>query len=562
MKKFYALMCAAALASQAQAQEMEKFEGAMFSMFSPNGDWLVENLQGSMQVKQRSTGDEFSSADETGMLMYNSGLGHCVTNSGAIVGIAGEYAGIWKNGEWTNLPQTSGIGTTYNTGHSITPDEHRICGVLGIDGATYDGNTSFAGPVVWTKNDAGEYELAWLPCPEKDFLGNAPQYTTAVVMSDDGKTIVGQVRDNSGFYMIPIVYKEAADGTWSYRMVGESMVYDKTKLGELPEMPVAPTYPDYTAYMSDEDQQNYQDAMTQYDEDVQRYYNGEITEFPEYPQYVDYMSDATQKEAYQAAVNKYNTDLAAYNADYQAYVEKREEIVTNMDFMQNALALTSDGRYLGVTLVDRNTDSSDVDDWGESSAKYTVGYFDLSKDDPEFVAVSEPGDFVISNILDDRTVLYATPSSEYTRSTYVVMPDSKESLPFGKYMEKRNATAAKWLADNNTYDVIVWGFDDEWNPIVESEVEDSLVVGSVNASADGNVFVSFYEDSFTDPNMSQFVSYVIDLNTATAIGGVAPEQKWATKPRYYNMQGQQLSGVPVNGMYIESKDGKSFKRMK
>lgn len=495
MKKFYALMCAAALASQAQAQEMEKFEGAMFSMFSPNGDWLVENLQGSMQVKQRSTGDEFSSADETGMLMYNSGLGHCVTNSGAIVGIAGEYAGIWKNGEWTNLPQTSGIGTTYNTGHSITPDEHRICGVLGIDGATYDGNTSFAGPVVWTKNDAGEYELAWLPCPEKDFLGNAPQYTTAVVMSD-------------------------------------------------------------------EDQQNYQDAMTQYDEDVQRYYNGEITEFPEYPQYVDYMSDATRKEAYQAAVNKYNTDLATYNADYQAYVEKREEIVTNMDFMQNALALTSDGRYLGVTLVDRNTDGSDVDDWGESSAKYTVGYFDLSKDDPEFVAVSEPGDFVISNILDDRTVLYVTPSSEYTRSTYVVMPDSKESLPFGKYMEKRNATAAKWLADNNTYDVIVWGFDDEWNPIVESEVEDSLVVGSVNASADGNVFVSFYEDSFTDPNMSQFVSYVIDLNTATAIGGVASEQKWATKPRYYNMQGQQLSGVPANGMYIESKDGKSFKRMK
>lgn len=562
MKKIYAVMFAAALASQAQAQVMEKYEGAQFSVFSPNGDWLVENLQGTMQVKQRSTDKEYSSADPDGVLMYNAGLGHSVTNSGAIVGMAGDYAGIWKNGEWTNLPQTSGIGTTYNDAHSITPDERRICGLLGVDGATYGGDKMFAKPVVWTKNTSGDYELTYLPCPEKDFAGCSPQYITAVVMSDDGKTIVGQVRDYSGFYMMPIVYTEATDGTWSYRMVGESEVYDKSRIGELPAMPVSPNYPDYQNYMSDEDKQRYQDALDYFDEQVNLYNQGLITDYPDYPMYNDYMSDATLKAKYESDLAKYNEDVQQFNVDYSAYVEKRDEITTNKQFVQNALTLTSDGRYLGVTLEDRNSsdDSGLGDSWG-SSANYVVGYFDLSKDDPEFVAAAQPGDNIITSILDDGTIIYASPSMEYTRNSYVVKPGG-ESVPFETYIQQRNAEVGKWLVDNNSYDVTIWGYDDDWNPIVEKEVKDSLVVGTVVASSDGNVFVSYYSDSYSNSESSQYVSYVIDFTTTTGIGAVATEQTWATKPRYYNMQGQQINGIPASGMYIECKDGKNVKRLK
>lgn len=557
MRKFYALMFAAALAGNAQAQVMEQFKDVTFSKFSPNGDWLVENLQGTMQVLQRSTGAEYSSADPDGLLMYGPGLGQSITNTGIIVGMNGEYAGIWQDGEWIDLPQTTGIGTTYNTAHAITPDASRICGVLGNDGAMIGGEMTkaMAYPVVWNKKGNGDYELVTLPYPEKDFAGCIPQYVTAVVMSDDGRTVVGQVRDYSGFFTMPIVYTEAADGTWSYRMIGESWVYDKTKIDELPPMPTSPTYPQASDYMSEDDVDKYNEAMDYYNEQMDLYYQGIIDTYPDYPMESDYISDAGQKAAYEAAITKYNEDVRQFNTDYTNYVTKRDEIVTNKDFMQNALYLTSDGRYLGVTLSDRNS----ADDWG-GSAEQTVGYFDLSQENPDFVEATEPGDYIVTGILNDGTMLYASPSMENTRNSFVVLPDAnKTKLTFGKYIEQRNAAAGKWLADNNTYDVTIWGFDDDWNPIVEDVVKDSLVTGTVSASADGKVFVSYYTDSFTDSDISAPLSYMIDLSDVTGIGSVAAEQKWATKPRYYNMQGQQLHMAPASGLYIECKDGKNVK---
>lgn len=521
MKTFYSVILSALIAAQASAQVTERFDGYAFSKFSPDGKWLVENNNGSISILDRNTGKSYTTGDPSGFQIYMVGLGNSVTNSGKIVGSCGDYAGIWYNDEWIHLPQETGVGTTYNGAYGITPDESRIVGILGLDNSSMGNDGLQAYPVVWTKNASGEYSCTKLPFPEKDFLGLTPQYVTAVTISDDGKTVVGQVRDNSGFYVMPIVYRETEDGKWTYTIIGDKEVYDKSRLGELPQVPVQPTYPEVVNYMSDDDIAAYNKAIENYNNLLEQYYNGLIDEYPEYPLYEDYISDPDSKAAYQAAIAKYQEDIQKWQTDYMAYQNKLSEITTNCGFIQNAFCLSGNGRYLGATLEQRSSDGI----WGET-ANY-IGYFDLqSGDDPQFVRETEAGDYLLTGILNDATTFVGTPYREYTRNTFVVKPteSGNTTMSFVDYMKSRSESAAKWIQDNNKYDVVEWGYDDEWNPIVLSEKKDSVVVGTVGASSDGNVFVSYYTDSFNDNSTNEGVSYVVDLKSTTGINTVADDK--------------------------------------
>lgn len=523
MKAFYPMLFAAMIAGQASAQTVEKFNGASYSKFSADGNWLVEDNQGTMNIYNRATGEKFNEADPDGMKMFMPGLGNSVTNSGKIVGTCGDYAGIWQDGEWTYLPQPTGVGTTYNAANAITPDETRIVGILGNDGASMESDGMMAYPVVWTKDANGEYECEKLPCPEKDFTGATPQFITAIAISDDGKTVAGQVRDNAGFYLMPILYRQQADGTWTYTMLAENEVYDKSRLGELPERPgEQPKYPNVADYMSADDVDAYNEAVAYYNEQLELYYAGVITEVPDYPMQTDYISDADSKAAYQAALDKYQADQSKWMADFTAYQQKLSEITTDCSFVQSALFLSGNGRYLGLTLEDRSTS----DGWGGSTDKY-VGYVDLQAENPSFVRETKGGDYVVTSILNDGTTFVGTPAMEYTRNTFVVVPGEKScttmSLP--KYMETRNAEMAKWIVDNNTYDVEVWGYDDDWNPTITDVVEDSLVTGTVMTNSDGTLYVSYYTDQFTNSDEALSVSYVINLNGTTSVKTVGDDRR-------------------------------------
>lgn len=523
MKAFYPMLFAAMIAGQASAQTAEKFEEVSFSKFSADGNWLVENNQGTMNIYNRATDEMFNVADPDGMQMFMPGLGNSVTNSGKVVGTCGDYAGIWQNGEWTYLPQATGVGTTYNAANAITPDESRIVGILGNDGASMESAGMMAYPVVWTKNANGEYECENLPCPEKDFTGATPQYITAIAVSDDGKTVVGQVRDNSGFYLMPILYRQQADGTWTYTMLAENEVYDKSRLGELPERPgEQPKYPDVAEYMTADDVDAYNDAVEYYNEQLELYYAGVIDTYPDYPMQADYISDADRKAAYQAAIDQYQADQNKWMADFTAYQQKLGEITTNCSFVQSALYLSGNGRYLGLTLEDRSAS----DGWGGSTDKY-VGYIDLQAENPSFVRETKGGDYLITSILNDGTTFVGTPAMEYTRNTFVVVPgeNTNTTMSLPKYMETRNAEMAKWIVDNNTYDVDVWGYDDDWNPVITDVVEDSVVTGTVATNADGTLYVSYYTDQFTNSDEALSVSYVINLNGTTAVKNVSDDRR-------------------------------------
>lgn len=543
MNKFYTLAVAAMLACQASAQNPVKWDEVAFSKMSPDGNWLIENLQGSLNVLDRSTGNTYSCSDPDGLAMYMPGLGLCTTNSGTIVGMAENYASVWKNGTWTHLPQATGVETSYNSANAITPDESRIVGILGNDGASMQGQNAdmMAYPVVWTKNSKGEYDCTKLPCPDKDFAGLVPQYITVMCVSDDGKTVAGHLRDFTGFYVMPIVFHENDKGEWSYRVIGQKEVYKEDLIGELPEMPTSPTMPDPGQYMTAADVENYNAAIEEYNEKVQLYFDGLIDEYPTYPSYEDYMSNETAKANYKAAVEQYQKDQQKYMEDYTAYITKRNEIVTNKSFVQNVAFLTADGRYLGVALEDR----SSAEGWGGTTDKY-VGYFDLTQDKPEFVTVTDGGDYTLTGLTNKREMFVATPAMENTRNTFVVdAANANTTLPLTDYISRKNADAAKWVKDNNSYDVNIYELDDDWNYVVVDTKKDSLITGTVTVSPDGNVVLSYYTDNFTDMDSQKKVSYLVNLNAATGLHAVASDES------------RRHLAVSVNGHTIAATDNKA-----
>lgn len=143
------------------------------------------------------------------------------------------------------------------------------------------------------------------------------------------------------------------------------------------------------------------------------------------------------------------------------------------------------------------------------------GYFDLEEAEPKFVrCTTDAYTMQACGILDDATLFAYTPVVELTRNTYVIKKGESEPQTFYDYLKERNAEAAEWLKANNSY---TW--TDEDNVLHTDEI----VSGSVHTSGNGNVFVSYYTDYYTDANQTK-KTYVIDLAAPSSIDGLSNEE--------------------------------------
>lgn len=108
--------------------------------------------------------------------------------------------------------------------------------------------------------------------------------------------------------------------------------------------------------------------------------------------------------------------------------------------------------------------------------------------------------------------------------------------------------------------------------------KDSIVSGTVTASPDGMVFVSYYTDYYTDDNQTT-KSYVINLNAESAIDNVAADGKslmnfrvqnnnilfsGAEKAEVFDLEGRTVAKandgkatLAKQGMYIVTMTGKN-----
>ena len=525
-KQLLTLACASFIACTCFGQTMKKYEGLLFDKMSPNGQWTTQAMQGSVVIFNRVDSVFYVYGEEEGSA-YSIGQGNAINNDGIIVGgISDSQPAYWQDGEWNLLPLAEADTIVYNSADAITPDGRRIAGSLACSRWGLDNNNQMLAPVVWTKGEDGKYGLYQrLPQPTKDFSGRAPQYITARSISADGNTIFGQIVDYTGMYPCLIVYKEDAEGKWSYQTLGQELLYKEGT--EFPAWPnYEPKQPKIQNYMSEEELTEYNDAMALYEDSVDLYYQGLIDKYPSYPLYDDYLKNETKKEEYTQASDKYKKEYKAYQDSTNVFYDVFYEACTNKAFGSNEVVTSENGRYYvsSLSCPDPNGDPLAL----EPEIITVPVCFDLQAEKPTMIQL-DGNDIITCSVLNDGTVFMASPSMEYTRNAYVIPTGSKKAMSFFDWMKAKNLPAYNWMTENLSFDYTGVKYDEDGNEILVN-VPDSLIAGTISVNPEGTVFSAFLWDAWSLEDKGQYISYFIDLNPAS---GVAAPKAEATEVKVY-----------------------------
>lgn len=496
------LLLASLMGFSAIANAAEPFSGVecpdhSFQHISPNGRYIVSDLLGYVIIYDLEDGTAFPYfPSEDGIDYYTSGVGNTVSNTGIVLASTKNEcdAAYWQGGEWFQL-DTTGANGTNNMANGITPDGSRICGSLAAHEITISEDALMMVPVYWDRNADGTYsECKALPHPTTDFAGRTPQYITAVAISDDGRTIVGQMTDCSGFVQQPIVYTQAADGSWSYKLLLENLFHPEGIT--LPPYPAdAPMAPSARDFMSEAQREAYDAAIQAWQE------SGYATEAPDEAAYMT----GDEIDAYEAAYQAYLAAYATWEAEYLAYQEAFEQITTNAPaFDFNNVYITPDGsKYISTAIVSEG--------WGwDAVSTGTPWVIDTATG--EVIRKYEGQNLNVTAVPNNETILawnglYSVPSTGYVLKGDVV-------TPLHEYLSGLSTQVAEWV--NSTLSRDIEAYDAESDEFVTSSF---IYTGMPIASADMNT-LAFWSTSDWDTDYVT-MAYVLNLSTQTAIKQIA-----------------------------------------
>ncbi len=518
MKKVLLSLTLAILTLSSVAQGLYYHPDFYFDKMSPNGKWLSTHTMGTLYIYSRvdSTYREYLASDDAVTEYYATGIGNCWSDNGILVGSVNDKdCAYWQNDEWYELPIRSENQTT-NIANGITPDGSRIVGNVGISYMNLYSELMVK-PVYWDRAADGSYEeYQELPIPATDFCGRVPQYITAIAVSDDGKTIIGNVVDWSGFYIYPIIYTQNNDGEWSYRTIDEGVLYPEgSDFGTWPGE--EPAKPDGTEYMNENELAAYNEVYNAYMKAYNRYLNGEIEweEIPAEPDPADYIVD--RLDEYESAMAKYTLELQRYYNNVENFENNLIYSMYGYSFTFNNLYLSGNGKYIGTTMR-----YADVSDPLNPRLKYAPVKIDLSNGDA-ITGLEDTRDMLASTVLNDGRMIVQTPAYAYARNSFIASSDGKSLTSFVDYITSLNSYVGKWVKEKSTFDVLyAESYDDFGNPNIVI-VEDSIVSGSVFCNSDGTIFTSFMYDEWSESVGINFVrqfSYQIDFTEDTGVESI------------------------------------------
>ena len=393
-----------------------KYETGVYVLkMSPNGKWMGSRA-----------GDASIYNYETGENIYHSpcvlGLGNAVANNGMAVGDANDVGALFYKGK-TYFPEAIGGDKYWFCDiNAITKDGTYIAGILNNtkrDGVSYV-------PFVATVDESGNVgKPTILPYPKEDFFGAAPQFVTAVWMSDDAKTVVGQVQDWRGMFSYPIYFKQDDSGEWSYGLPTESS-FNPTGI-EIPVNPWLnePAFPDPENFMSGLRKDAYLTAFEAYS-----------TGMGPYPNPADYMLD-DEYDAYAAAVTSYNEWYYGQVEAIRDYIRIYGEVLrTTPSFAANDMAMHPSGDYFLMRggVEDENGDMV--------SAIYKFSTLD---DSYETIKCPQGG-FFPNQVLNNGTILI-TKGIESVPTTYILLPGADEFITLQEYFADSYPEISEWLDD-------------------------------------------------------------------------------------------------------------------
>lgn len=523
-KNLFFATAAMAMASFSASAQNNFFsvENAVVEKASEDGRYLVAVDQGSLYfINTETVTLEYFECGEDGISpYYGIGFGNIFAEDGTMVGnIDFATPAILKDGEWKPLPikEEDGEQGKNNSADGITPDGKRICGGVAPEAMGMNAKDVMLAPVIWEKGTDGEYGMyKKLPYPTEDFTGRLPQYVTARSISDDGKTVVGQVVDWSGFFPMPIVYREQADGEWTYEVFGRELVYDVNAV--FPAYPsYEPRYPEATDFMSEDELNAYDEAMAAYDQAVEDYWTGVSDIYPEWPMYENFMGAETAA-AYGSAMDTYNVEYAAYADSVEVFnaVYYDPNVVYNTSFEFNNLAMSRDGKYYATSFHAVDEENSIPDDpWGQVMTT-TPMRFDLTNGCT--YEACDNTDAMVTNFMNDGSLLVAAPSGSMARSTYVMPAGTTACTSLYDYVLAKNADAAQLLADNLTFQSSVMN----WETWESMPGEEAIYTGTASANATGDIFYGWLVNEFYGIDWWYF-SYCLTIDTTTGIAKISTE---------------------------------------
>lgn len=465
---------------------------------APNGSVAVSEIYGAMTIVDFTTGSEYSYEDPDYVLYFTGGLGNFVSNNGIVVGNYSQSgpASYWKAGEWYDLDGRNTIGG--NIANAITPDGSRICGGLMMEKMSTDAENIMLLPCIWDATADGYGEYTILPHPSVDFVGRTPQYVSAIAISADGKTIVGQITDYSGFVHQPIVYTEGADGEWSYSLPAESLFHPEGY--DVPEDPgECPDRPQAQDFMTEEEYAAYQAAIDAY------WNNG-----GQYPIVADFMTE-DELAAYNDALAAYNTVYEDWSAKYDAFSSAFQalcDVVPNYEF--NNVYITPNGqKYITSGYVS----VEDPDSWWPISVYYPT-IIDLTTG--EVTNIENNGvSMMVADVPNDNDMFLCNGINDMISCGWLYRDGV--ATPVEDWLSGYGEEMAEWIQNTLKRNIVTgYKYDNDGNLIVDgdgnpvAETIEAICTGVCVANSDLSTVAMWCQDTWSGENYT--ASYIFNLD--------------------------------------------------
>ena len=456
MKKLLLLAATALTASGSMlAFGPSVYPGMAFNGLSPDGNYALSYVYEAMTIFDFKADKSYEYEE-----LYTPGNGNYISNTGIVVGskIGFDSACFFQNGEWHDMPDVDKHSWSFANG--ITSTGTRIVGNVtpeGVGEINYDGLMLV--PCYWDLQADGTYSDAiYLPHPELDLTGRAPQYITAVRVSEDGKTIAGQIQDYSGTICQPIVYTQNGSGEWTYTLILNDLFHPKGI--NLPEDPGDGPSINPEDYMTPEEQKAYDLAY-------QQWYNSCLEsdnwDYSTCPNAEDYLSEEG-KNKLEAAKAEYEVWNEKYNAFYKAF-EELQKLVPAFDF--NNVFLSTDGTFYACTDMKYDFDFETYEP-SETFTPYLINIADLNN----VTYTTYPNNnlnITVTSLADDGTLLGQAYNNDHIAQAYVLPTGASVFETLYSYIASKNTSLGEWMKKNMTHTYI--GVDDEtWDYVEKTEI--------------------------------------------------------------------------------------------
>lgn len=529
MKKLLLLALGATSFSALAAVTPVTLDNMMWNKMSANGQYAVSEIYGNLSIYNVNTKQQVDFfADDKGHY-YSVGLGNAVSNDGIVVATTSEQLKpqYWDGSKWVLLSYDTEKDDASHMANGITPDGSRICGSLGLSPMTLEEQIMLV-PAYWDRNSDGSYgEYKTLPHPDTDWTGRVPQYITALSISDDAKTIVGEVVDYSGFVHDPIVYKQAADGSWSYSLPLHELLNPENV--QFPEWPGdSPAQPKPEDFMSEEEQTAYQTA---YDAWMAGGFVGDM------PEATDYMTPE-EVTAYNTAVAEYNLAYNEWSVKYNAFtdvffplLEKAPQIVFN------ATLINPEGTHI-YPIVSVTYPNPDPNAWERFLQKDTTWDVDLASNN----IVKYEGESSVSATCITSDCILASSGLQAFPSQSFVLKDGEITSMYD-YLLARDPELKEWMETNLIHSI------EQYDPVSDDIISvEMTITGMAFASRDmkvlGLTMVNVWD---TDEDAPYFYAHILDFNQS-GVSNVAVSDS-DCPVEYFNLQGIRIA-EPANGLFI------------